>query len=279
MKGPLAHEMKKSLRNPLFYLSLLLGLAIALWHAYEAVTYALWADSVDHFYVSNQSCFANWIVVDCNARVSSTVFFYVTPFLAALPFSWSLLSERMSGYDGQLAVREKRRDWISAKAVAAFLSGALVVMVPLIVNLVGIACFLPAYVPQVEESMTVGVLGDCLFSELFYRCPMAYVAAFVSLDGALCGFWSVFVLSLSAFFRNRISLLFIPYLALLAWQYVTKAAFYASGLVGFSLNMIDDMKGVYYSQAPNPLVIALSLLATSLISALLLRLYGKREVL
>lgn len=278
LKGSLVHELKKSLRNPWFVLALFLGLGIALWHAFDAVTYALWADGVDHFYVSNQSCFANWIVVDCNVRVASTVFFYVAPFLSALPFAWSFLSERMSGYDCQLSIREKRSDWIKAKGMAAFMSGAATVMLPLLVNLVVIACFLPAYTPQVEESMTVGVLGDCLFSELFYRCPIAYVAAFVLLDGILSGIWAVFVLSLSIVFKNRISLLTIPYLGLLAWQYVTKTAFDASGLVCFSLNMIDEMKGVYYGQAPNLIVIASSLLIMLAISIMLLHFYGKREL-
>lgn len=277
LKGRYGYELRKAFGNPCFVISLGVALAISIWHAFESVSYALWADSVDHFYVSNQSCFANWIVVDCNVRVSSTIFFYVVPFLAALPFVWSFLSERMSGYASQLVTRETRSDWVKAKGVATFLTGFTVVVVPLLVNFVCVACFLPAYTPQVEESMTVGLVGNDLFSELFYRLPLMYVVAFIVLDGLLAGAWAVFVLSLSVIFKNRVSLIVIPYLALLLWQYVTKTAFTALGIVGCSLSMIDDMKGVYYSQPPDLFVIGVRLLLLLTASALLLCLQKRKE--
>ena len=258
--GILSHELRKCFTNPWFTISLLIGSLLTIVSAVEAMNYVTNGPGPDGHYVSCIGSYANWMVVNCGQGPTPFIFFYVVPLLSVMPFAWSYRTERLSGYEMQLAVRASYGSRFTAKAAAAFLSGFAAIAIPLILNFVIVSCALPATQPIIEEEITIGIFTDCLFSDLFYQIPLLYVVAYTVLDGAIAGIWSVFVLCLSCVLKNRVSLMVIPYLCLLGWQYLSNMVIGLSGRVFFSLNILNAMQGTYYTAATNPVALLMQLL-------------------
>lgn len=160
------------------------------------------------------SLYCKWLGGD--ATKFTTAAFYLVAFLAcSIPFSWSLLSERKSGYDGQMVLRCGRLRYYSAKYAAAFLSGAAVVAVPLLLNFVLTACFIPAFTPEPYAELYYGLTTTYLWNGLFFQHPVLYVLLYILLAGVMAGAWATLGVSLSFFCRNQFQTIILPYLSLL----------------------------------------------------------------
>lgn len=274
----LRFELVKCLTGRWMMVALALGCALALAAAAESFRYVHEVLMPAFPYASNMSSFSNWMVANCNASLAATIFFYVAPLLAVMPFAWTYASEHRNGYEMQVAARIPARSIWTARAVTAFVSGFAAIAVPLLVNLVVLVCLLPSVTPIYEDYVVLGIFDDSLFSGLFYNAPVGYVAAMTLLDGFLMGTWALFVFSLSALTLNRVALMTLPYLALLGWQYVTKEAVAILGIVGFNVNLIDDMIGTFYTAQSLPASVAAQAAALLLVSLLCVRSLSRREV-
>ena len=280
MRWPiLRHELVKCLTGKWFALSMAIAVFLAVGAAIESSRYVMNVLVPFGRFSTNMSAFSNWMVPNCNASLFASIFFYVTPLLACIPSATQLLTERRSGYEMQLALRVEARARMVARAAVAFLSAALIMTVALLSNLIVLCCVMPAVTPIVEEWFILGIFYDCLFSELFYTQPLAYVIAYTALDALIAGVWSVFVFSLSRVLRNRALLLTLPYFLLLVWQYMTKELIRTFHVIGFSVNIIDDMQGTFYVAKSDWLSIAAQLTLLLLIAALLVRGLAREEVL
>lgn len=275
----LRHELVKCLTGKWFALSTALAVLLAVGSAVESCRYVMSVLVPFGRFSTNMSAFSNWIVPNCNASLFSSIFFYVAPLLMCIPSATQLLTERRSGYEMQLALRAEARARMIARAIVAFLSAALIMTVALLSNLVVLCCVLPAATPIVEEWFILGIFYDCLFSELFYTHPVAYVIAFTALDALIAGVWSMFVFSLTRVLRSRALLLTIPYFLLLVWQYVTKELVTTFHVIGFSVNIIDDMQGTFYVAKSDWLSVAAQLTLLLAIAAMLVRGLAREEVL
>ena len=75
-----------------------------------------------------------------------------------------------------------RRDYLRAKYLAAFLAGGVSVVLPMLMNFLTVACFIPMRMPEASEDMYYGVFGGSLWAEIFYTCPILYVLLYLVLD-------------------------------------------------------------------------------------------------
>ena len=251
-------ELRKLFGSRWFYVAVGIGCALAVWSALEAWHIDVSADAAElsyghginleaayHSGFSNKSCFSNWMLVNTNATLGATIFFYLAPLLAAIPFAWSLASEQITGYYAQGCVRSGRGRAMVSKAIAVFISGGLTILIPLLVNFVIVACIFPAYMPEYVDSQYIGVFEPAQWSYLFYNAPAAYVAAFCIWDFLLCGAWAVFALSISTISRNRVIILVFPYLLALGWTYLNRYLFTAIlSVVGPGANLIDALQAI-----------------------------------
>lgn len=292
LTGPLAHELRTCFTGRWFFISLALGGSIAIASAMEAQlavnriidgTVSLggaWGVGQDIYMgYSNVGSFANWMVCNANATLSATIFFYLLPLLASLPFAWSYCSDRITGYDAQLYSRAVRVRVFGAKGLATFFSGMVVATIPLLLNFAVLSCLLPAYAPRFEDYTVVGIFADSLFAWLFYNVPPCYVLAFTLLDGVLAGLWALFVLALSSLSVNRIAIMVVPYLGLLILQYVNTSL--PAELATFlpSVNIIDDMQGTSFTTVTDPTFVLAQVIVMALCSFVLLWRASKRDVL
>lgn len=170
---------------------------------------------------SSVSAFSYWMVSDAFAP-STNLFFLILPLLAAIPYSWSLLSERASGYAGQIIARSGWVEYLAAKGLAAFLSGGVAVTAPVVLNMVICLCFAPAYTPDVASVSIFGVFEDSLWSWSFYNAPILFFALRTVLLFLFSGLWAAFVMSLSGVLKGRIPLLIVPYLLLVLLKFANE---------------------------------------------------------
>lgn len=238
-------ELDKALKNKWFVIALGVGCVLGLMAAIPygiALLTSTFSPAPNKFYDPElQSCFNAWMSIDQSAE--SLLFFQIVPLLAVIPYAWSLCSERKDGYLAQVYSRTKRGGYLVAKGIAVFCAAGLVAVVPQILNLIVVACFLPGYTPQVGAAIYTAVFWDNVGSWFFYNIPLLHAALFWGIDFLLCGIWAAFVFALSCLVRNRVVLLTAPYLALLMIQFVNDRIFLALGaLSGFDVGLFNNLR-------------------------------------
>lgn len=277
-------ELNKAFRNPWFVVSLAIACALAISSAVGNIAYYQEYGVFvlrDYKYVSpnSDSCFKWWISLDF-LQPTSTLFFQLLPFLVVIPYAWSYRSELQSGYLNQIVSRALNTRYLLAKGTAAFLSGFLIGTVPLILNIVLLACVMPAYLPDITEVLYLGVYPSDLFSWFFYNLPVLYVVFFTLISGIICGSWALFVHSLSFLIENRVALLIAPYLGTLALQFISDRIYVVLGSInGPQLGLATNMRAGQESYPQIWWVIALECALLLGVSIALAHRQQRRDVL
>ncbi|MEG1426297.1 MAG: hypothetical protein RSC76_01275 [Oscillospiraceae bacterium] len=229
-------ELRKACRNRWFFISLASGSFLALCGAYLMVSgyfyrTGLWELMKDNSgawiknpHIGMETLFNSWIGGEIGTWSSNT-FFFLFPILAVLPYGWSLCTELRSGYIKNMITRANRRDYLTAKYLAAFIAGGIAVVLPMLINFLIVACFIPMRMPRPSESMYYGVFGGSMWSEIFYTAPIIYVLLYLVLDFVFAGLWATVSLSIAYFVKNKGSAMIAPYLFLLFFHFVASVLF------------------------------------------------------
>lgn len=242
-------ELNKALHARLTWLAFAVGVGLAVASGvYGVVSYHVSLGPILRFIDSTyqspygMSSFTYWIASGFSGSVPiPNLFFLLSPLIIGLGYSWSLHAELSSGYAQQLLLRESRVRYYGAKFVVTFLVGALTIAVPFIVNMVIVSCFIPAYQPEAEDSLYIGMYDKTMLSQLYFRMPWAYVAARIGIAFGLAGLWAVVVLGISLFIRNRVAVIVLPFVVLLVIKYVSERIF-GNLEWGASLTIIDHLR-------------------------------------
>ncbi len=253
-------EMRRALTNRWFVLSLVTLTIMAMVSAVvgivnvtsrlDVVVYPYLDTS--YWYVTSYSSYRYWIAVN---RMSAPIeaFFALAPLLVLMGYSWSAASDHKSGYCEQLLARSGKTSWYTARYLAVFASGGLLVSISLLVNFLLLALFIPSWQPSVVDMFYMGVSSaadksdDALFTDVLFANAPLYVVAKIALDFALCGAWCVCVLAISLVVRNRVALIVVPYLALLLVKHLGQRLYVvmrSNGAVGFgrSFTLFDQLR-------------------------------------
>lgn len=224
------------------------------------------------------SPYTRWIPVD-RIEFWANLFVFVAPMLVALAYSWSLRSELTAGYAQVIYVASGRPRFYLAKAIVTFVAGGLVVAVPLIVDFAILSCFLPLYTPSIVDVTAFGIYSQVPLSSLFYQAPWAFVIIRILIDFILAGLWATLVLGLSLFLRNRVLLMVVPYLALIALKYGSEQLYALAKVSGPSITLIDLLRasGDAYNYTLESLAICAALMAA--VSVALPLLAQRRDVI
>ena len=207
-------ELKRAFSSKLFWVALLIGIAIAAVSAgqnladyyeglkMEATRAEYMGDNPYNPMNPMTTVYNYWIGGDYEGPMTP-LFYLLLPLLVCLPFSWSYLTDRKSGYINQSMVHiRKKSDYFFAKYIAIFLSGGVVVAVPLILNILTIACFIPAYHPDIFYDMYYSMsFHDMRW--LFYTNPVVYEIYIILQAFIFAGLFAVTGYVFSFFIRNR----------------------------------------------------------------------------
>lgn len=286
MRRLLKMELRKAIANPYFIAALGIGLFLCCAEAAEVMGRDPFLQYLDEMAVgendvfisaASYSCFISWISVGGDT-VWCFMFYRIAPLLAVVPFGRSLASERRIGYVDQVYTRTERVRYLAAKALAAFVAGGTVIVVPQLVNLALVATTAPAVVPEVFDAITTGIYHDNLWASWFYEAPGAYVAAYCALDFVLCGIWAAFVTLLGCLTVNRVAVLTIPYVAIYGVQFLNERIFLAlGGIRGFQLSLFENLRAYTTQYVQNGWIIAGEILLLTGACFLLMRVGCRRD--
>lgn len=260
MRRLILMELRKAFGGGWFFVSVTVACVITL----SSAARSIWAfhsygfdafDPSQYHQLSTSGAICAWIGI---GRIDTTflpwLFFGLAPLLAVIPYAWSYRSEAASGYVGQVLCRSSRAKYMAAKCLAVFCTAGAAIAVPLILNYLVISLFIPDYIPDAGEGLSVPIDEHCPFSALFFSCPIAYFIVYTVFDFILCGSWGVFVLALSFFVRNRVVLLAGSYVFQYFLHYlnVSGLSFRALGPIGsYQFNLISMVWPVPFGDVPN----------------------------
>jgi len=263
-------EIRKAFYNRWFIVSLAIGCMLTVVSAAGNIVVEFHANElgIEHLNskfldFSSSSCFKYWLVVDF-IQPTTSLFFQLLPLLAALPFSWSYLEESKVNYVASMITRTTRVRYCLSKYFVVFLTGALVITIPIVLNFLICACFMPMRMPDVFAVIYFGVYEKSLWSEIFYTNPLFYVALFSFLNFIFSGVWAAFVFALSGLIKNKAALIILPYLSLVYIDFISKRVL--ADCIRIELTPFGFLRGVGAGFAANGYVVTIIIVGVLLMS-------------
>ncbi len=234
-------ELKRCFSSKGFKISLAVGLLISLMHTWEI--YGLYREFPDRMLLTERYLGADYYYV------WHSLYIWLTPILAALPYASSFLKDRETGYWNQLAVRSSNIYII--RYMVIFLSGVVTVLIPLVSNIILVATFLPVGYPQAMDLQT-SLNNASIMGNLHFTSPLLYTIFFWIIIGLFGGLFACVSLSLSSALRNSFNLMIYPTFVLIFWNLIANQESITQWGI---FNMIDE--GQPYRIAWKPIIIVL----------------------
>ena len=176
MKSLLKEEFRRAFCGRGMMLSLIIGCIVAFSHVllYQIPQSAANLEldfGLDPMYLP-ETIYDGWLAGN-GYTPQSLIYFLILPILAALPFGISCFEDHQSRFIIQLYMRTSRKQYLTAKYVAAFVAGGTAVVVPLALNLLCAMTLFPDFIPSPVFSMSK-VSEAQSFVNIFYSYPMIY---------------------------------------------------------------------------------------------------------
>lgn len=232
LKRTLRMELNKAIFSKFFAFGLALLLFMALFSAFYMIEIrsSYNPNDIEAYYmqdgkfttnpdVSLYGFYNSWIGGE-ELSLAYSLFFTLLPVGAALPFGWSYYAERKSGYLKNIATRIDKKQYFACKAIAAFVSGTLVVLIPLLANILLVSAFVPMAEPFVGYTFYNHVHFGSLWADLLFTHPALYTALYVLLDGLYGGIFALLSFACAFFVNNVFLVAFLPFLSMLALGYM-----------------------------------------------------------
>ena len=242
-------EVWKATHNVYFYLAFVAGFILVLSNVYE--TYAavteltkncIEAQNVGVPITNFNGCsLFVWWIANNGINYGSTYFYLIWPILAAMPFSWSYAQEARSGCMYQYITRGNRRSYFTAKYIAVFISGGMVISIPVLADLLLNAMICPDDSLLFMNALTT--IENCSFlSTLFYTHPWNYSIIWCVLEFLWGGAAAVLCFLAGTKLRFSVTAMLVPF-----------SIFYVLGVLGESIVRITGTSLIL-----NPLYLAMS---------------------
>lgn len=168
--------------------------------------------------ISTYSFFNSWLG-GLPTGILPILFYTLLPIYAAIPYATSYLEDKKSGYIRGMIAQYGRRAYYSNRFMMVFISGALVVLIPLLANMLLTACFIPFRMPDAIDNLYFQVYDDTIGGELFYTNPWAYDLLYLLLDAVFAGTWATVSLACSFFTDSKLLTIIVPYIGLIYLSY------------------------------------------------------------
>lgn len=210
-------ELWKAIHNPFFYISILIGTGLVLMDSFNV--YTIIADLIKSIDAGKQATIATyenislygvWLPIGGLSSGART-FLYVWPILAALPFGWSYWSERKNGSYGSIVMKTGKRTYFLSKCIACFVSGGMVIALPLLINLCVDALFCPIPIPSVKYGY-YPIINGWFLSKLFYTHPWIYCLSWCGVCFLWGGATSVLCMAAGSKPRLMVTVILLPFL-------------------------------------------------------------------
>lgn len=204
MKQMYLFEIKRMLKNPGFYIALLIGMIVSAVHwIVLVVPCARGMDkymSMDFALTYPPNLYNNWICEGNN--MYSYLYFLILPIMVTLPYATTFFSDVNNHLIEFICTRAAKRQYLYAKFTAVFLSGGIVSCLPLVFNILLCMAVVPVIKPEAADS-TSNMVPKGSFSTLLFSHPAVYIAISLIVIFIFSGALAVFALNV-AFYSNHI---------------------------------------------------------------------------
>lgn len=230
MRVQVRNELFKAIGNPLFAGGLVVGILFSLVNIVESAMRVerIGTLIIDTLSMANDypisasfdgiSLFISWLPLH-RVGLGNTLFFTSLPLLVSMPYSWSYSEERQSGYYNQVVTRVGRPAFFFSKYIAVFISGSLVVVITLLVDLLIIALICPAVQLDIND-LLVPILNYSLFGRQFYTNCWIYVLCWLLVEF----FWAGSIACMTFWFGAKIRLwvmvVLMPFVIIIGVDYI-----------------------------------------------------------
>lgn len=211
MRYYLRLELNRAFRGRYMMIVLLVGCGLSLWHFYDYI-WPLRSCVLQGSYPL--SSFDRWLGGE-NYSFQAKIYFMFLPILCALPHSASWLFDGASGFGNQVIIRRGQRDYVRAKYLVTFLSGAAVAVLPLLFDFLITNLVVPAVCPQAGYGLSP-INATKLWGDAYFSHPFLYLLVYLLMDGAFYGLFTTLSLTGTIYLKNRYLVQLLPFLAYMA---------------------------------------------------------------
>ena len=205
----LKEEIKRGVTRKSFWITFLVIIIFSSIYTFSVPRY-----STDEFLYSYLK--ANvYTSYDCfiffNLSRPANILILILPLLSSLVYSDTYVEDSKSGFLKFIYIRGDKKKYLRTKFLANFILSGVAVAIPIVVSFV----VLKLRVPSVETNPLLGVstiLQTDIFPKMFYSHPNLYIALWIGIYFIYAGLFSSVGLSLSIFIRNKIVVLFSPFI-------------------------------------------------------------------
>lgn len=197
-------EMWKAFHNKMMRSALLIGFILVIADLVQtAITVSDLGASYAHSPGGYDGCslFVNWIGVN-GVTVGAVVFYAVWPFLAAMPYGWSLYEDNRSHMTNNILTRVPYSQYLTAKMAAVFVSGGIAIALPVTTDLFASAMVCPACIPRVALPITGFCSGTAFLAKLYYTHPWLHAIIWCIIEF----FWGGVAASLCIIVGHKVAL-------------------------------------------------------------------------
>lgn len=218
-------EMKKVFRGKLFWLVVIFATFLTVLSVVNMIQKrnnnfeTMMKYNLNLLYAIFDNAFVNTVYRDFE-NITPAMFYRFIPFICVLGYGWSYSSDVRSGYIKNVISRTSKLKYLTSKYLATFISGGLVVLIPVLINILTLACFMPFRVPNVFESVSYAELPGFAFADLFYHAPQLYMAVILALNFILGGLFATFAMAVSMFTTNKYIVSLLPFIISFMYTYV-----------------------------------------------------------
>lgn len=220
MRGCLKMELHRLFRTKSFWVALVIGGCFVGSHILQVVLpYAQANRAVDNirtnpmqFPFSACMFFMGYDMYGWQGEI----LFRLMPLLTAIPFANSYFCDISEGYIKNLQGKCRKEHYLIAKYMVTFLSGGLIMTLPLILDILCCLALLPAHQP-----VPIGVFGISFsYSSMFYEHTILFILMYLFVDFLIGGLYAVTVFLGTDFIANKYLLVIFPYICVTIWQLV-----------------------------------------------------------
>ena len=153
--------------------------------------------------------YEEWIGVD-KFSFFAVVFYMAMPLLAVLPYGTELLEDHLSGYNRHVVIRKNREAYYLTGFMTAFLSGMLVIAIPMVINFLLHTSTYPLLIPQ-DGRGSAPIGRVTMWGALFFEHPLVYTLIYLFIPSFYCGLVACFSVAIGLVFEQRFVSLFFPF--------------------------------------------------------------------
>lgn len=212
-------ECQKAFQSKGFWIALFIGMLIAgshVWKHFFIGNYLAGEDVIQLGVYYTGSAFGQRMGMDL--EIEGRLFIFLVPLLATMPYATSYSNERREGYMKQVVSRGTVAEYLWAKYIATFVSGAVVVMLPLVFDFLMITLDTPMRMPITLLS-TVNPM-ECWVVKLYFNHPLLHTILYIGMTGLIGGSFASLALAAAGLKSSSFTVWAVPMLVALAMNYL-----------------------------------------------------------